>query len=233
MGELQRAQIEEEGWSIYRDGFRNVTATSRSGGAEGELVTTWREGLPVEVSSGEDSMAVEQCTDTDCHVELVVDNRTTRLAYTESSITATSGDRETVFARDEQGLITEGCQEIDERQVCTDWLAEGKVGDRAELARSKNSWAAPMVSSRGLPPVRCPSIRQLSPRCPTSSGPRDWRSSSPTKNSRPRSPPPGLCSPRPTDSTPMAQRLASLDASRPHPFSSPRSRSPQLGRRTR
>lgn len=149
-GDLERAGIGDQEWRISRDEFRNITEVARSGDGRGTLRLEWRSGLPVGVSSGEDSMLVEDCTESDCSVELVRGGTTTRVQFAEESITSTSDDTETVFDRDERGLITSGCQQIDGEQVCTDWQSDGEVGDRTGLARFESLLGGTNGQLRGL-----------------------------------------------------------------------------------
>jgi YD repeat-containing protein len=150
LGDIETVALGEETWQVDRDEFANVSAVGRNDRPDRTLNTSWLDGLPVGVEVGDDSLTVEDCTSADCTVELTIGERNARLVHSENSIEATVGDTRTTFDRDDDGLITSGCQSADGDEKCTDWLPSGEVGERRELARFEELLGGTNGQLRGL-----------------------------------------------------------------------------------
>ena len=145
-GELRSATLGDQAWKVGRDSFRNVSKVTRSGESAGTISTSWDDGLPVGVKSNEGSLTLEQCSEFDCEVELNIGGATTKLDYSKGSVDTLAAGRKTVFTRNDDGLVTKGCQNVNGENECTRWPVEGE----SDLARFDELFGGTDGQLRGL-----------------------------------------------------------------------------------
>lgn len=144
-GELQSAKHRDQEWSFKRDSHRNVTEVTREGETSERALTTWKEGLPVALSSGDDSLSFDGCREVDCAVDLTIGDQTIKVDFSEGAIVTDADGRKTGFTT-ENGSIAKGCQQVDGDQTCTTW----PVTDGSGLARFEELFGGTDGQLRGL-----------------------------------------------------------------------------------